>query len=81
MKKQVYAVRDAAVENFGNPFVAINHAQATRDFDHAAKDPQSQISQYPADYALWHLGAFDDSTGALVPLAQPVLIRHAINKE
>lgn len=78
MKKNVYAVRDSAVEIYGNPFIAINHTSAVRDFDHACRDPQSQMSVFPSDFSLWHIGTYNDDSG-LIEACPPVMIRDSIS--
>ena len=36
--------------------------------------PGSVMHDYPADFQIWELGAYDDATAQLEPLANPTLI-------
>lgn len=68
MKLQVYAVRDRATQFFLRPFFCHTHGEAERSFTDAVKDPQSPLSKHPDDYGLWHLGEYDDNTGAIASI-------------
>lgn len=63
MKLTVCSVRDNVALQFGRPFYTINLGTAIRSFRVELANPESQISQYPADYDLYVLGEFDDETG------------------
>jgi len=71
---QAYSVKDLKAEAFAPPFFLINNQVAMRGFNAALRDPQNQMSQWPADYALYRIGEFADDTGGLSPLPEPELV-------
>jgi len=75
MQLQVYSIRDAKSEIYNPPFFSRTHGEAERNFMQLVKDEKSTVFQYPEDYDLYHLGAYDDGTGKLQPLDTP---RHVV---
>lgn len=61
----VLTVRDRAANVFGQPFVAVSKGGAIRSFgDEIARvDPNNNLNKHPADFDLYQLGTYDDSTG------------------
>lgn len=59
----VYCIRDAVLDAFEPPFVALHDAAASRSFRNALDDPDSPYSKNRADYSLWRLGEFDTDAG------------------
>lgn len=76
MKKVICSVRDSAADVYASPFTSQNINTAMRDFAHACRDQQSQLSKNPEDFALYLLGEFEDDTGILIPVA-PKLVANA----
>lgn len=76
--KPIYAVKDLAVQAFGNPFIVRAKGEAIRSFQDEAnkKDGQSAIAQHPEDYELYHVGDWNDQTGELLP-CEPYLVARA----
>lgn len=66
----VYCIRDAVLDAFEPPFVALHDAAASRSFRNALDDPDSPYSKNRGDYSLWRLGEFDTDAGLTV--APPV---------
>ncbi|WNK13720.1 MAG: nonstructural protein [Microvirus sp.] len=66
--KSCFTVYDTKSAIFANPFVSQNKMTALRDFQQAANDPQSQISNYPEDFILFEIGTFDENTGSISPM-------------
>lgn len=62
---KIFSVRDNAVEAFLQPFFSPTSAAALRSLKEAVNDPKHDFHKHSADYALWDLGQFDDSTGML----------------
>lgn len=60
MKNNIYSVFDSKAQAYGQPFHAPNDAVALRMFGGAVNDPGTQLNQYPEDFALYCLGAWDD---------------------
>lgn len=72
MKFLVFSVLDAKSEAYGMPLFFAAKGQAIRAFDDQVNSQESLISKHPKDFTLCHIGEFDDTTGLLVPLNQPV---------
>jgi len=66
--KKVCSVYDNKAKLFSLPFFSHSLATATRDFQAAALDVNSQISKYPGDFELWTIGEWHEETGVMVPL-------------
>lgn len=64
----VVSVRDRAADAFGRPFFVHTLGLAIRSFQDEVnrKAADNPMCAHPEDYDLYHLGAFDDSTGQLV---------------
>lgn len=78
--KLICAVKDLAIQAFGNPFVVHTAGEATRSFRDEVnrKDGQSAVAQHPEDYELYVLGEYDATTGELnVDKEHPALIVRA----
>lgn len=79
MVYQVFAVFDSKAKAFMLPFFSPNVATGARLFESAANDPASLLGKFPEDYTLFHQGEFDDSTGQIKMLLQPVNMGLAAN--
>lgn len=75
---QIFSVYDSKAESFSQPFFCPNAAIAIRSFSEEVSNPQSQLSKYPADFTLFHIGSFNDSTSLLTPLKTPISLGLAI---
>lgn len=62
-KRKIYCVFDKKSGTWDNPFTARTHGEAERMFSGAVNDKQSLLGQYPEDFSLWHVGAFDPHSG------------------
>lgn len=67
----VFSLHDSKVGSFGVPFFQASIGQAVRSVTELCSDPQSLISRYPGDFALFYLGQWDDLTGAYTPNIPP----------
>lgn len=70
----VYTVRDAKAEAYMQPFFFMTKWQAIRAFWDLVNDGQSQVSRHPGDFALYHLGSYDDFKGVFANLVTPELL-------
>lgn len=61
---QVVSVKDSAIEAFGRPIFVVALGQATRSFADEINNDKSEMYAHPGDYVLYHLGEYDDATGA-----------------
>lgn len=66
---QVFSVYDSAADAFLQPFFAPTVEFAVREFRRAVNEEGHQFNQYPDDYTLFHIGEFDQSSGALAGAA------------
>lgn len=64
----VMSVFDSKVGAFANPFCVRTKGEAHRSFEDACKDENLPFKKHPADFALFHIGSFDDNDGSLVPI-------------
>lgn len=65
MIHKVFAVYDSKAEAYLPPFFVQNQAVALRSFASAAQDADHQFHKFGADYTLFELGEYDDSTGVI----------------
>lgn len=64
MKIQIYAVRDRATDQYGNPFYTLAHGQAIRGFtDQVNGKENNELAHHPEDFDLYHLGEYETETG------------------
>lgn len=78
MIKFIYCVYDKKAQVYGNPFYSVSAAVALRDFGHAAKTAENQISMYAEDFSLWYFGSFDDQAGRM-EFSEPQHVANAID--
>lgn len=78
MLKFIYSVYDQKSKVFGNPFISNNRATAERDFGYACNDVHSQISKWPADFTLYEIGSFEDTTCKIELNSPPEIVGHGI---
>ncbi|WNK13013.1 MAG: nonstructural protein [Microvirus sp.] len=73
--KLIYAVKDRATDAFWTPMFYLAKGQALRQFQDEVNNPaeQNPLHKHPDDYDLYHLGAFDDQTGAIQANERPEL--------
>jgi hypothetical protein len=81
MIKVVCSVFDSKAAAYSNPFYSPNNAVATRDFLHAATDPQSAMFRNPEDFSLYQVATFDDDSGLFAPVVPPMFISSATKSE
>lgn len=64
---KVMAIRDKAIEAFGQPVFVASVGQAVRSFGDEIKraDANNGMNKHPEDYDLFLLGTYDDQTGTL----------------
>lgn len=65
MKRNLYCIKDVKVSAFTSPFTMQGDVQAKRYFHEMSNDENTTLSKYPADFELFRLGSFDDSSGEL----------------
>lgn len=77
----LYSIKDNKVGTFSKPFSAINTAEATRMLHTACNDPNVQLSMYPEDFDLYHIGSMNEQTGYLNSPSEsgPVFVVSAVS--
>lgn len=63
MIHNVFSIYDAAAQAYLPPFILPQVGMAKRIFREAINSDSHQFAKSPADYTLFHLGDFDDSSG------------------
>jgi len=73
------AVRDSAAGAFNRPFFVPAAGMALRSFEDETNraDPQNPMNAHPDDFELHHIGFFEEETGSLTALPNPVLLARA----
>lgn len=69
MRYKILAVRDRALDAYGQPFFASSTGGAIRSFadEINRKAEGNQLNKHPEDFDLYYLGEFDDNTGEFDP--------------
>ena len=78
MIMQIFSVYDSKAEAFMQPFFMTSKGQAVRAFTDLVRDDSSSLNKHPEDYALFHIGQFDDSDASISMLAAPQSLGLAI---
>lgn len=79
MRHKIVAVHDRALDAYLRPFFTPALGAAIRSFQDEINRADSDINKHPDDYDLYHLGDWDDATGAFTPQPKPIQI--AIGKQ
>lgn len=69
MKSQVFAIRDAAMNQFMEPWNMQTLGLAIRSFGDLTEDKTRTIHAHPDDYELYHIAEWDPETGKFTNLA------------
>ena len=69
----LYSIRDVRT-GFMQPTLDQNSASASRNFEHAVLQPSSLMNSHPKDYALYHVGDFNQETGEIIPCMPELII-------
>ncbi|AKI26893.1 DNA binding protein VP5 [Gokushovirinae Bog8989_22] len=79
MRILLFAIYDKKANTYHKPFCEASTAAAERSFHFMVNDPNPHnlIYAFPDDYCLYYLGVFEDDTGVLSPLSQPVSLVEA----
>lgn len=75
MITKAFSIYDSKTKAFNAPFFQASTGGAVRMFDRLINDrkTESMLAKYPADFSLFEVGKFDDSTGRLETLKAPEL--------
>lgn len=75
---KIFSIFDSKAQAYLPPFLLPNEEMAKRVFRDCANDTNHQFGKHPADYTLFHLGAFSDENGRIETLETPYPICKAI---
>lgn len=76
MITKAFAVYDHKAEFYGVPFFMQQVGLAVRAFSDLVNDRDTTVSRHPADYSLFEIGTFDDSTGTMETIIPHRLLGH-----
>lgn len=74
---KVFALNDAKLGEFGQPFFFQATGQAVRFLQDITRDPKTTVSQHPEDFRLYLLGSYDPVKGTFDSLGVPEYIAKA----
>lgn len=74
MKHEMFVIYDSKAEAFLTPFFCKTEGMALRSVLQAMRDPSSQFSQFPEDFALWRIGTYQDFDGTFELLDSPTIV-------
>lgn len=60
---KMFTVYDSKAEAYNQPFYMRSKGEALRAWHSTVNDKTTQFYTHPADYTLFEIGEFDDSTG------------------
>jgi len=72
VKLQVFTVYDSKAEAYIQPWYSQTLGTAIRSFEQAVNNEEHDFFKFAADYTLFHLGDFDQSTAEFTALPSPV---------
>lgn len=74
MLMKVFSIYDSKVEAYMKPFFDQTKGSAIRAVTEAVNDSSTTFSKYPADFTLFELGTYDDSSAQFDLYSSPVSI-------
>lgn len=77
MKLNVFTIRDNQVNAFSQPFFSPTNGSALRAFADHVNEAGTPANKHPQDFALYHLGTYDDTTGRFENNEVPQLLGQA----
>lgn len=72
--KKIYTVQDIKGDTYLPPIYYQNQVQASRAFETAVKDENSQFYKFPEDFVLLEIGEWDEDKGKLSPYSDHKII-------
>lgn len=68
MLSKIYTVFDSKAQAYLQPFYSPNDAVALRNFQTAATDENHHFNKHAADYTLFLIGEYDDTSASITML-------------
>lgn len=72
---RLWSIFDEKAHLFGPLFVSATEGLAERFVMEICADPASNLAKFPSDFKLYDMGSYNQVSGLIVPLAQPVLVK------
>jgi len=72
MKLKIFSIYDSKVEAYKQPIFMRNRGEAVRGIMECQAQNDHPFAKYPADFTLFELGEYDDSSGLLTSLPAPI---------
>jgi|JI61114DRNA_FD_contig_21_3583598_length_731_multi_9_in_0_out_0_2 hypothetical protein len=79
MITKIFTFYDSKVEAYSPPAFMVHRGAAIRSFIELANDGASSVSKYPADFTLFEIGEFDDSTGVITAYEAKVSLGNGLD--
>lgn len=67
---EIFSIRDGKAESFNRPFFSATRATAQREVSAGLK-PDDPMYRFASDFAIYHLGTFETSSGRITLNEQP----------
>lgn len=64
---KMYSVYDSKVQSYERPWIAPNKGSALRAVLDVFKDPNHPFTKWPADFTIFEIGEWDETTGTMIP--------------
>lgn len=77
MQMKMFSIFDNKAKIFAAPFMLQSTGAAVRAFEDLVSDERTIINRHPADFQLFDMGTFEDSTGIIVAISPYVLVATA----
>lgn len=71
MEYELYVIYDSATGYYTVPAAQVNDADAMRNFQHEAMNPQSIWNSHPQDFILYKVGIFHNTDGTIQAFQSP----------
>jgi len=74
-----YALFDKKVGSYLRPNFVASVVEIHRSMEQLVKDKNSSLCLYPADFAIYKVGAFDEKSGQFIPNGNPEFINEVVD--
>lgn len=77
---KIFSIYDKKAVAYNQPYFFPQTGQALRAFADLVNDNTSPLCRHPEDFALFHIGEYNDNTGVITPVTpNPIHIEEALN--
>jgi len=71
MNYKIFAIFDASIKAYMQPFFLRSQGEALRGFTDLANDDKSNICRHASDYTLFEIGEYDDTSAIITSHPTP----------